>query len=61
MASHALPATSTTPPSVQWEKYFQRFGCLRCERTDLPHAGDGFCRGCRELIVIQLKHVRKAH
>lgn len=39
------------------KKYFQRFGCLRCERTDQSYGGDGFCKGCRELIVLQLKHL----
>jgi hypothetical protein len=57
-ATVATGMSSALPPQT-WQAYFKRFGCVRCERNDVPHDHDGFCKPCRELVVIQLKHIRK--
>jgi len=59
VSATVAPGMSPALPLQTWQAYFKRFGCVRCERNDVLHDRDGFCKPCRELVVIQLKHIRK--
>jgi hypothetical protein len=41
-----------------WKKrmryYFDYYGCLRCDRKDLMHGGNGFCTKCHEIVSRRL-------
>jgi hypothetical protein len=60
VSATVIPGMSPTLSAQKWQAYFKRFGCVRCERSDVRHDRNGFCKPCRELIVIQLKHIQKA-
>jgi hypothetical protein len=34
--------------------YFTDYGCMRCERTDVPHQSNGMCRECKTRIYTRL-------
>jgi hypothetical protein len=34
--------------------YFDYYGCLRCDRKDLMHRGNGFCTKCHEIVSRRL-------
>lgn len=43
----------------KWSAYFERYGCLRCRKTNRPHSGNGLCASCRLGIHTRLKAILK--
>jgi len=37
--------------------YFDRFGCVRCERKLVRYAGSGLCEHCMELLRTRLERI----
>lgn len=55
------------PP--EWKKrmryYFDDYGCMRCDRRDVPHQRCGFCEKCCRMVLRRLgfsvrRHFKKA-
>jgi hypothetical protein len=48
-----------------WKKrmryYFDYYGCLRCDRKDLMHGGNGFCIKCHEIVSRRLMFTVRRH
>ena len=40
----------TVPERNKWSRYYDRWGCLRCNTRKVPHSSIGMCRDCRSLI-----------
>jgi hypothetical protein len=42
----------------KWPRYYEKWGCRRCDQTAAPHTGLGYCRKCYHLFVERLKQLR---
>jgi hypothetical protein len=36
--------------------YFDDYGCMRCDRTDVLYKSNGMCRGCLSTVFGRLQH-----
>jgi hypothetical protein len=45
------------PPGYQrkMRDYFDRYGCIRCERENAVYQANGFCRLCHNMIRIRIR------
>lgn len=55
--SDEIRRLQTVPEQNKWNRYFGRWGCLRCRTRRAPHCSLGFCARCRKLIFERLKSV----
>lgn len=51
--------SQTVAERKRWTWYFDRWGCLVCQRRDVPHASNGMCESCRARTYRRLKSVRE--
>jgi len=47
----AIRRQQTVTERNLWALYYARYGCLRCDGKDRPHASNGLCAKCRSTIV----------
>jgi hypothetical protein len=55
--SDEIRRLQTVPEQNKWNRYFDRWGCLRCRKRKAPHYSLGMCARCRGLIFQRLKSV----
>jgi hypothetical protein len=44
----------TVPERYKWSRYYDRWGCLRCNTREVPHCSLGMCSRCHGLIKQRL-------
>src|ERR1700732_907095 len=44
----------TVPEIKKWAVFYQRHGCLRCGKSERPHASCGVCSACRTWVHKEL-------
>jgi hypothetical protein len=52
-----LKRLQTVPERKKWSVYFDRHGCLACQRKDQSHASNGLCSPCHAQIFQNLKAI----
>jgi hypothetical protein len=55
----AIRRSQRVPEQKQWATYFEAWGCLICQRRDVPHASNGMCHNCRMRTYGRLKRLRE--
>jgi hypothetical protein len=49
--------SQTVLEQKRWGMYFETWGCLVCQRRNVPHASNGMCHNCRMRTYERLKHL----
>ena len=55
---HIANAIRDLLPMTHWQKWddvYQRYGCFKCERNDVPHQSLGLCAGCYGMLACRAK------
>jgi hypothetical protein len=47
----------TVPERRKWQVFYERFGCLHCQTTELAHTGNGLCSDCYKWVSANLKKI----
>jgi hypothetical protein len=55
--AYELRRLQTVPERKKWSVYFERYGCLYCQRQDQPHGTNGFCGACHCRVTQRLKEI----
>ena len=58
--ANELRRLQTVPEQQKWGLYYERHGCLICERNDRIHAGNGMCPPCHRTITSRLRTILEA-
>jgi hypothetical protein len=57
--ANLIRRSQTVSEQKRWSLYFDRWGCLACQRRNVPHASNGMCEECRARTYWRLKGVRE--
>jgi len=57
--AYELQRRQTVYERHKWARYFERWGCRRCNRKDVPHASAGFCVRCHMLFTGRLLKIKR--
>jgi hypothetical protein len=55
--AYELRRLQSVPEQKKWRLYYERHGCQQCKRTDLIHAGNGYCPRCYSHMCRILKGI----
>jgi hypothetical protein len=55
--AYEIRRLQTVPERKKWGIFFERHGCLSCQKQDQPHASNGLCNACHGRAFKQLKEI----
>jgi hypothetical protein len=58
--SKAIRRAQTPSQRVRMAVYYERYGCLICERRNAPHASNGMCDVCHTRTVRRLREIERS-
>jgi len=57
--SYEIQRRQTVFERRRWSLYFEKWGCRRCDRKDVGHAGGGYCDRCHSLFFGRLVRIKR--
>jgi len=57
--SYEIQRRQTVFERRRWSLYFEEWGCRRCDRKTVSHAGGGYCGRCYTLIFERLVRIKR--
>lgn len=57
--AYEIRRLQSVPERKKWRVFFERHGCLSCQKQDEPHLSNGLCNACHSRTFRQLKEIVK--